>query len=169
MTDATGSERTEQGNMRAADGLSGGARIVVGVDGSDGSLAALAWAVDMARLSGASVHLVLAWQMPEAYGPANIMGADPAQNYRSDWSQRAQAEAERLTNEAGSRPDVHTSWEVVEGHAAPALLSVARANDLLVVGSRGYGGFVGALLGSVSQHVVSHAVCPVVVVPGRRP
>jgi nucleotide-binding universal stress UspA family protein len=65
-------------------------------------------------------------------------------------------------------PGVTLTQEVVEGHAAKVLLDAATGSDLLVVGSRGHGEFAGALLGSISQHVVSHAPCPVVVVPDSR-
>lgn len=160
-----GSQPAESAGDAAGQDQSRTERIVVGVDGSEGSLVAVRWALDEAGRRQAPVHLVFAWQMPEAYGPINVWGADVAQNSRHEWAERARAEAERLAGQIEDRPDVSMSWEVIQGHPAHALVGVAQANDLLVVGTRGHGGFVGALLGSVSQHVVSHAVCPVVVVP----
>jgi nucleotide-binding universal stress UspA family protein len=76
---------------------------------------------------------------------------------------KAIAEARNATGQAAAEIHPH----VVEGNPAQALLDLAKGADLVVVGSRGHGGFTGALLGSVSQHVVHHAPCPVVVVRGR--
>jgi nucleotide-binding universal stress UspA family protein len=142
------------------------ARIVVGVDGSPGSLAALGWAVDEARQRGTSLQVVMAWQLPQSYGSPNIWGAgmDPSLDAKVVLAKAADAEAARLMQEVVP-DDVPTTWEVVQGHPAWKLIDVSEGADLLVVGSRGHGGFVGALIGSVSQHVVSHAACPVVVVP----
>lgn len=73
---------------------------------------------------------------------------------------------ETITEVAGARPDVVIRRRVVRGHPAQVLLDAADGAELIVVGSRGHGGFAGALLGSVSQHCVHHANCPVVVVRG---
>ena len=64
----------------------------------------------------------------------------------------------------GTEPSVRIEQEVLEGHPAQLLVTAAEGADLVVVGSRGHGGFVGMLLGSVSQHVAAHAPCPVLVV-----
>ncbi len=141
--------------------------IVVGMDGSPGSLAALGWAVREARLRGSSIRAVMAWQQPLAYGGANswALGMDPAVDTEYDLSAAVDAEIARLGEDFGPQDDVDIVYEALEGHPAEALIAAADDPDaLLVVGSRGHGGFVGALLGSVSQHVVSHAHCPVVVV-----
>ena len=146
-----------------------GGRLVVGLDGSAGSLAALRWAAQEARLHGGAVHAVMAWQHPQAYGAANIwgLGMDPSLDAETLLAS-ATAEAARLGEQADRSPDVVITTEAVEGHPAEVLLGATESADLLVVGSRGHGGFVGALLGSVSQHVVTHSHCPVVVVPDPR-
>jgi nucleotide-binding universal stress UspA family protein len=137
-------------------------RIVAGVDGSPSSRAALRWAIRQAKLTGAVVDAVCAWRLPAGYewAPDTTGGAD------------FQAEALKNLTEAVSemsdeRPDVEVRQRVVWGHPAQVLVEAARGADLLVVGSRGHGGFAGALLGSVSQHCVHHAPCPVLVIRGR--
>ncbi len=144
-------------------------RIVVGIDGSAGSMAALDWAVQEAQLRATTVHTVMAWQHPSAYGASNAfgLGMDPSFGTQQALASVAETKASQLVDEASQGHEVPISWEAIEGHPALALLSAVGDSDLLVVGSRGHGGFVGALLGSVSQHVVTHAHCPVVVIPGR--
>ena len=132
-------------------------RIVVGVDGSVSSKAALAWAVDQARLTGAVVEAVTAWEFPATYGYAA-----PAINV--DWEDRAtRVVTAAIAGITGSGlPEIR--YQVVEGNAASVLVDRSAGADLLVVGSRGHGGFVEALLGSTGQHCVHHAACPVVVI-----
>jgi nucleotide-binding universal stress UspA family protein len=162
---------TKRPNVRAGtpgdrDALEDKGRIVVGVDGSTGSLAALGWAVDEARQRGTSLRVVMTWQMPQNYGSPIIWatGMNPSVDAKAVLAQAADSEAERLKDEVAP-DDVPTTWDVVQGHPAWKLIDMSKGADLLVVGSRGHGGFVGAMLGSVSQHVVIHAHCPVVVVP----
>lgn len=140
------------------------ARIVVGVDGSPTSRVALAWAVRQAELTGGSVDAVIAWQYPVGYGwPAPVVPAfDFAGNAR-------QALAGTVATATAESPQVEIRQHVVQGHPAAALLEAADGAQLLVVGNRGYGGFTEALLGSVSQHCVHHARCPVVVVRAVEP
>lgn len=142
-------------------------RIVVGVDGSDGSLASVHWAVAEARLRGVGVHLVMAWQQPQFYGAANdlVLGMDPSGDTGTILADAAEIELDRFGAEAGQGQASVISWEAVEGHPAEVLVQASQDAAMLVVGSRGHGGFVGALLGSVSQQVVAHARCPVVVIP----
>ncbi|WP_073951411.1 universal stress protein [Streptomyces kebangsaanensis] len=136
------------------------ARIVVGVDGSEPSKAALRWAARQAALTGGVVEAVTSWQYPQWYGASPMVADfDFADNARSILTQ-AIDEALGPDRPAGIRP------RVVCGHPAGVLLDAARGAELLVVGSRGLGGFAGALLGSVSQHLVQHAACPVVVIRG---
>ena len=142
------------------------ARIVVGVDGSDGSLAAVHWAVGEARLRGARLHLVMAWQYPQYYATDGWgLSMDPSGDSATILAGAADTEITRLGKEAGEGQSVTITCEAVEGHPAEVLVRTARSAAMLVVGSRGHGGFVGALLGSVSQHVVAHARCPVVLIP----
>ncbi|MGW7444059.1 universal stress protein [Kitasatospora sp. NPDC054795] len=140
------------------------ARIVVGVDGSTTSRSALAWAARQAGLTGDSVDAVIAWQYPVGYGApsAAVPDFDVAGNAR-------QALAEAVAEAAAEAPQVEIRQHVVQGHPAAVLLRAADNADLLVVGNRGHGGFTEALLGSVSQHCVHHAHCPVVVVRAARP
>jgi nucleotide-binding universal stress UspA family protein len=130
-------------------------RIVVGVDGSAASKDALRWADRQAKLTGASLEAVTAWSYPTTYGFPVIANVD--------WEQGARTVLDETVDEAlGKEADL--TRRVVEGHAARVLTDAAVDADLLVVGSRGHGGFTGLLLGSVSEHVVTHAPCPVVVV-----
>ncbi len=131
-------------------------RVVVGVDGSPASLHALRFAHRQAQLTEAELHAVTTWAYPLSFDDP----VDP-----TDWQANAEtildtALAEALPADAAAGVRRH----VAEGHAAGVLLGSVGAADMLVVGSRGHGGFTGMLLGSVSQHVVAHAPCPVVVV-----
>ena len=135
-------------------------RIVVGVDGSVPSKAALAWAVRQARLTGAAVEAVVAWEYPVTFGyPLPRSDVD-----RQDLAARAVADA--IAEVCGPGEPVKISSKVTEGNAARVLVDASAGAELLVVGSRGHGGFVEALLGSVGQHCVHHASCPVVVIRG---
>jgi nucleotide-binding universal stress UspA family protein len=139
-------------------------RIVVGIDGSESSAEALRWAATQARLTGDDLEVVMAWEFPTTFGTAPPVpaGYDPAQD-------TASLLAELVQRELGSDSGLKVTQTVVEGHPAPVLVDAARGADLLVVGSRGHGAFVGMLVGSVSEHCVSHAPCPVVVVRHQPP
>jgi nucleotide-binding universal stress UspA family protein len=138
-------------------------RIVVGVDGSPSSKAALAWAVEQAGLTGASVEAVIAWHYPVAVGgiPFAPLGAADFADY-GEFATHVLSDAIAETVD----PDgpVKVSSVVSSGNAAQVLLEAAAGAELLVVGSRGHGGFTEALLGSVSQACVHHAHCPVVII-----
>jgi nucleotide-binding universal stress UspA family protein len=144
-----------------ADGADAGPRIVVGVDGSPPSCQALRWAAGQARLTGASLQVVTSWEYPTTYGwvPPYPPDFDPAGDARRLLEQT-------VGDVLGDDPGVEIGVEVAEGHAAPVLVEAARGAALLVVGNRGHGGFAGMLLGSVSEHCVRHAPCPVTVVRG---
>ncbi len=136
-------------------------RIVVGADGSEGGQAALRWALEEAELRSASVDAVLSLRMmPLMASPAVGLMPDRAEEIGLGKQLLDQVVADA----APERPSVPVNQIVKEGGAARALLEVARGADLLVLGSRGRGGFTGLLLGSVSQQCVHHATCPVVVV-----
>jgi nucleotide-binding universal stress UspA family protein len=133
--------------------------IVVGIDGSEASMGALRWGVRLAELTGASVRVVVAWHWPRQYGASAPAAYNPADH--------AQRLVEEILESLGKdHPDVHVDSTVSEGSAAPVLIEASKGANLLVVGSRGHGEFAGMLLGSVSQHCVSHAPCPVVVMRG---
>ena len=138
--------------------------IVVGVDGSHGSNRALQWAADEAAVRGAELIVVHAWQFPPAayvpYTPASSM----TNGMMAEASEKLIAEAEASIEMPRGLRVRHV---VVEGPAAPALLGQAADADLLVVGTRGRGGFAGLLLGSVSQQCAHHATCPVVIIPAH--
>jgi nucleotide-binding universal stress UspA family protein len=133
-------------------------RIVVGVDGSEPSRLALQWAAFLAAPLGATVDAVGAWQLPVTYGWA-----------APQWDPRA--EMTTLLNGSvhavfGDRPPVPIQANAREGGAARVLIEASQGAHMLVVGSRGHGGFVGLLIGSVSASVAEHAACPVLVVHG---
>ncbi|MFI0543771.1 universal stress protein [Streptomyces sp. WSLK1-3] len=136
-------------------------RIVVGVDGSSSAKRALAWAHFMARTTGSALEVVTVWQNPASWtGVAD------------DWDPVAEARAmlraccaEVLGD--GRPPDLRLT--VLEGPATAALLSAAAGARMLVLGSRGHGGFAGLLLGSVSAACAEHAACPTLIVHGDDP
>ena len=139
--------------------------IVVGVDGSEGSRQALRWAVSEAALRGATVQAVATWQVPSyAYSGVAMMApvTGLAEAAEQTLAETVAAETSRLT---GPEASVKIEQIVTEGAAAWALIERSADAELLVVGSRGYGGFRGLLLGSVSHQCASHSHCPVVVVP----
>jgi nucleotide-binding universal stress UspA family protein len=142
-------------------------RIVVGVDGSTSSTEALRWALGQARLTGQPVDAVISWDYPVYSGLAAI---DPVEAI--DWAgDRTNILQTTVKDVLGDADAPQVTQRVVRGHPAQVLVDAAADAALLVVGSRGHGGFTGMLLGSVSQHVVAHASCPVVVVhaPGTAP
>jgi nucleotide-binding universal stress UspA family protein len=128
--------------------------IVAGVDGSHCSLEALRWAARQAELTGAELQAVMAWSLPEIYSYT-------PRDFEGD-ARRALEEA--IEQALGQQPPVPVTAQAVEGHAAEALIDASRDAQLLVVGRQGHGAFTGMLLGSVSQHCVAHAHCPVVVI-----
>ena len=138
-------------------------RIVVGVDGSDSSREALRWAYDEAAHHGASITAVSCWH-PPALPMTPPYGSIPPEGYVSQPKQDALDLLERFVADLDVRePAVDVRTSVEEGNPAKVLIERSVEADLVVVGSRGHGGFKGMLLGSVSQHLVAHAECPVVV------
>lgn len=147
---------------------SGGARrIVVGVDGSPSSEDALRWAVRQAGLTGAKVEAVIAWHLPLLVGgyswpPVGVLET-------TDFGKLAQKVLTgAIVTAVGPDGAERVVTVVKQGDAAEVLIDAADGAEALVVGSRGHGGFTEALLGSVSQHCVHHAPCPVVVIRGAR-
>jgi nucleotide-binding universal stress UspA family protein len=144
------------------------ARIVVGVDGSEESRAALRWALAEARLRQAPLTAVHAWSDPI------VPSGDIAPPAPLAPPEILRAEAEELLEsvvaaEAEDAEDVVVRRVVVEGAADEVLVEASRGADLLVVGSRGLGGIGSLLLGSVSRHCARHASCPVVIVRAPPP
>jgi nucleotide-binding universal stress UspA family protein len=151
------------------------ATVVVGVDGSPGSAAALRLALEEARLRGARLRAVLVWTMPlalEAPEPFLLEVPSPPGDEGPDAALAALARRARgVLDDAiavaleGGEPGVESEPVVVEGNPAKELLEASRDADLLVVGARGHGGFHGLRLGSVSEQVAHHSRCPVLLVP----
>ncbi len=144
-----------------------GHRIVVGVDGSPSSKAALGWAVRQAELTGATVEAVTAWRYPVMINRAAwvLSTVEDTAELESLFATELASDIAAVVNSASQ---IKVSATVRMGLAAEVLLKAADGADLLVVGSRGHGGFTGALLGSVSQHCVHHARCPIVIVRDGR-
>jgi nucleotide-binding universal stress UspA family protein len=143
--------------------------IVVGVDGSEGSRAALAAAVEEAVRTGAEVEAVVTYMAADYWTDLTTVMTPTTEQIRSDLQQRTQQLVDDLLAQrpAGSSPTVRTN--VIEGPAGEVLVHRAGSADLLVVGSRGRGAFRGLLLGSVALHCAMHAPGPVMVVhPIRR-
>lgn len=143
-------------------------RVVVGIDGSEGSLVALRWAAEAARLRGVPLHVLFAWGDLGARLARTTRGhQEPTE---ADEREAAVALIEEAVAEAlGDEPGVEIVPLAEPGGATPALVEASASADLLVVGSRGRGGFAGLLLGSVSQQCIHHAHCPVAVVRQQTP
>ena len=140
-------------------------RIVVGVDGSESARKALRWAVHEAEAWEAELTAIAAVPMASGAGalawlPAAVDREQVLADVRSGLD-RAVADA------VEGHPAVVVRRHALDGNAAELMAEFSTAVDLVVVGSRGRGGFSGLLLGSVSQGVLSHASCPVMVVPAR--
>jgi nucleotide-binding universal stress UspA family protein len=139
--------------------------IVVGVDGSSSARAALAWAIAEARLRGARVVAVHVTARPWAAGVAAApYSAFVVEEAQEQIDAEAKALLAREVAAARGGADVEVEQKLAAGSVAPALLEESVAADLLVLGSRGHGGFTGLLLGSVGQQCAHHASRPVVIV-----
>ena len=132
-------------------------RVVVGVDGSALSVQAMEWAITEARLRRGTVSVLTAWDYPAVVaGMEGVLDT----SHLEDATRRAQS----IAMSKVAHDDVAVSAEVLRGFASAILIEASASADLLVVGSRGHGGFAGLLLGSITEHVVRHAACPVLVV-----
>jgi len=137
--------------------------IVVGVDGSDGANHALEFAAAEAALRGARLRVVSAWHIPaEIFTGYFVPASDTFDTFREG--------TEKIVSEAVAtvrrlQPEIECEGTAVEGQPAEVLIQQAAGASLLVVGNRGLGGFSSLLLGSVSQQVVHHTPCPVVIIP----
>jgi nucleotide-binding universal stress UspA family protein len=143
-------------------------RIVVGVDGSEHAKTAMRWALTQARLTGATVEAVTAWQDPAmsgfSYGWSPMLfDGDSIATLTEKTLHETIAE---VTSGHANGQRVEIKARVVQGHPAKVMVEASTGAGLLVLGTRGHSTFAGILLGSVSQHCVQHAPCPVVVIPG---
>jgi nucleotide-binding universal stress UspA family protein len=139
--------------------------IVCGVDGSPGADAALAWAAAEARLRGAKLRIVHAWHLPAAtYGSGGFV-PPVGMTWEDDLEAAARTGLDKKVDDAAELlAGIEVERHLGEGPAATVLTQAAEGADLLVVGSRGLGGFKELLLGSVGHQCAQHAPCPVVIV-----
>lgn len=136
--------------------------IIIGVDGSDSSYTALREAVRLATALGAPLKAIAVWDHPMAM--YDVYAPPPGWSPQRDAQQVLEEAAEHVF---GTDVPPWFSTAVRQGGAAAVLVKESRGAEMLVLGSRGHGGFVGMLLGSVSTAAVAHAPCPVLIV--RRP
>jgi nucleotide-binding universal stress UspA family protein len=135
--------------------------IVVGVDGSPHAAEALRAALRQAELTDSLVHAVLAWEWPSIF---SVPEPPPGQEGRTFEEQAEHRLAAAVAEIAGPGPQPRIRKRVVQGSPTQVLLDAAQDAALLVVGNRGYGGFKGIMLGSVSQHLAQYAPCSVLIV-----
>lgn len=148
---------TNNTNPNSAD--SDGEKIVVGIDGSTGAHAAIDWALSHAQAND-QIEIIHTWTDPAM--PAEIGMAFDPQIFADSAAAVLDAEIE-LIRERNS--DIQIEGRCIRGHPGSALIEAAKDADLLVVGTRGHGGFVGLLLGSTSTYLAHHATCPLLIVP----
>lgn len=137
--------------------------IVVGVDGSEGGRAALEFAAHEAATHGARLRVICAWELPYGTYAGGFM---PPPEMSALIEQRAEAMAQEAAEIATElEPSVYAEHQAIQGYPSEVLLAESRTAMLIVVGSRGHGGFASMLLGSVSHEVSQYAGCPVAIVP----
>jgi nucleotide-binding universal stress UspA family protein len=140
--------------------------VVVGVDGSPGSLEAVSWAAVEARRRGVRLHIVHAWLAPLVdTSVVPVLGVRGGPALRADATKVVSEAADRALAAA---PGIRVETSLVPGDPAAALVKASGEADLLVVGHQGTGGLAGLLAGSVAVATVEHAACPVVVVRGQQ-
>ena len=141
-------------------------RIVVGASNSDNGRVALEWAVAEAAYRGATLEVIHAWTSPVVAFPTGV-AFDPT--LIAEVEAAARSDLDQMIAKAVGDSGVDVTATLVEGPTATALLEASAGADLIVVGTRGRGGFKALLLGSVSNKVLHHAPCSVAVVPMPRP
>ncbi len=146
-------------------GDTAGKDMVVGVDGSEHSLKALHWAFEQASFTGASLHVLHSWEIPPTWSMVEVPSYEPEVLIRDYGNAELRDTSEAMAGFRDDFPDVKVRQEVMKGSPVKALVKASEHASMLVVGSRGLGGFRGLLLGSVSHAVVHKAACSVAVVP----
>jgi nucleotide-binding universal stress UspA family protein len=141
-------------------------RIVVGIDGSPAADAALAHALDEARLRNLPLRVVCAWAVPAIEYAGAPFAATPDLNIEAEHT--ADAVLEQAVKTIGPAPGVLVETSAVSGHPVNVLLEEAKHASLLVVGSRGRNALASIVLGSVSQGVAHHCPTPLMIVPAPR-
>jgi nucleotide-binding universal stress UspA family protein len=151
----------------APRGISGG--VVVGTDGSEGGRAALRFAAGEALVRSCPLHVVRAWTLANAPRPASAGFGEVPSLGEYEVAVRAELirEIEEVLAGVPGAGQLQVVEHAVHGPAARVLVAASAEADLLVVGARGRGGFVGLLLGGISDQVVRFSMCPVVIVPSR--
>lgn len=137
--------------------------IVIGFDGSGCADRALEWAIEEAKLRGSSLRVITTWHVPTLiYGAPGFVPvvSAPLDEAARNWAQGVASGAAEKARDQG----IEAESIAPEGQAADALIDASKRASLLVVGSRGHGGFVGLLLGSVGQQCAHHALCPIVII-----
>ena len=139
--------------------------VVVGFDGSENSRNALRWGMDEAKQRNGVIRLVTAWSKPPLAWYPTLLETAAGEVVTEDSPQQAAGTLQAAALKAAADEGVSATGQVVHNDsAAAALLDAAQGADLVVVGSRGHGGFPGLHLGSVATQVINHAPCPVLVV-----
>jgi len=145
--------------MSTTEKTQGAEGVVVGVDGSASSQEALKWAVREAELRGLPLLVVTTWEYPTSFGM--MPGWPEGLDFGADAKHVLDEMVAPVSQEAGA---IELRTQVIEGHPALVLEDLSKEAALIVVGSRGHGGFAGLLLGSVSEHLAAHAHCPALIV-----
>jgi nucleotide-binding universal stress UspA family protein len=147
--------------MTSTDGTK--TKIIVGVDGSPSSRAALSWAARQAHLTGELLEVVTVWHMPNDFG-IGMTGYDAI-----DFEALSKEQMDRSIAEVRiEQSDITITTRLIQGYPAPTLLEAAKGASLIVVGGNGHGEFAGMLLGSVSEYLATHGQTPVVIVRGAK-
>jgi nucleotide-binding universal stress UspA family protein len=142
--------------------------IVVGVDGSHHAHHALEWAMKEAAIRGAPLTVLAVHEVAASYWTGNPITLPADEPARKKVGQAAEEAVAKAASQLGESRSPSVTVRAVSGFAAEELIIASRVADLLVVGSRGGGGFGGLLMGSISNQIVHHAESPVVVVPTGR-
>ena len=142
--------------------------VLVGIDGSPASVRALGFAFDHASRHNLALTVVHTWEVPPIGAITGVPSPEPPTLLQNIADNELRASSEELAGYSESYPDVPVDISVVQGSPLKVLAEKSSDADLLVVGSRGRGGFLGLLLGSVSHGVLHHAHCPVAVVRGEK-
>jgi nucleotide-binding universal stress UspA family protein len=142
--------------------------ITVGVDGSAQSQRALEWAIKEAGIRSAPLTVLAVHQVAGNHWTGNPEVYPTDQSESDKLRQAAQGTVQKAVDAAGGSGPASVTVRAVTGIAAQELITASKDSDLVVVGSRGGGGFARLMMGSVSTQVVNHAACPVVVIPADR-
>ncbi len=144
-----------------------GRRIVVGVDGSKGSELALRWGAHLARSSGASLTALIAWEHLMDWAPV-VTASDPSPTAWHPGLHAGEVLHQTVHRALTAEQAAAVDYRTVEGGPAKMLIDASEDATMIVLGSRGRGGFRGLRLGSVSHAVTAHSACPVLIVHGDR-